>query len=263
MTRNLKFSTRSVKPAVGTPVTTLIGGSGWDSTNFLGTGNDLGLRGATTGFWAAWLFTHNAVPSTSQYPFTFFDGSGKGWLWYSAASNGVFNFSCGNLSSAFIASPTHSLISGNIGKIQLLVGVFTGAGGFVRQYASNAEIGSGTATSGYTLPGSGSSLYCSLGTRNNNAGGVPATDFTIFGCAGGNAVPSAGEITQLYADVKALGDIAPISGKTNNLYSVKQDFVSGFPNGLLDKSGSANMTFRGGLASGIDIVTTSNPVWMW
>lgn len=240
---------------------TMYGGSGWDSTNRLGTAIGAGLRGAAAGFWDAALVRVDTQSGTDKFAVATFDSTGKGMVTSTVDGWGTVRFRCGDLAgTGFINSPSDTIAAGDVGKVDLWVGVHTGAGGLVRLWTKRVQVGAGTATTGYTVPNP-ATYRCEIGSWS--AGSFPASGLTVFGRVGGVGVPSQAEIEALYDAVKLAGDLVAIPGKTDHLYSVKQDVVAGFPNGLTDRSGTDNMTFWNGASTGIDLETVVNPTFRW
>lgn len=242
---------------------TMVGGQGWDNANTLATAAGNGLRGtAADGVWIAVLLRVDAVPTANENPASCLDGSGKGWDLNNAAANGVYGFRVGNgAGNAFVTSPTYTFTAADVGKIHLMYGANDVANSLARLYVARAQVGAGSAVVGYTP--AQATIRTALGSRANFALNS-AGSFTLFGLVGGAVQPTQAEIEGLYDAVKLAGDVVAIAGKTTTLYSVKQDAAGSFPATLADKAGtSGSMTFTVGAASGVDLVTVSNPTFAW
>lgn len=240
----------------------MYGGSGWDITNRLGTAANLGIRGAIAGFWTAILCRVDAQAATAaEFASQSFDTSGKGF-----SIEGVTGFTtararAGNLAgNGFVSSPIATIAAGDVGKISLWTLIHTGTGGLVRFWSAGAEIGAGTPTTGYSLPGA--LIRYQIGQL---AASFPAENLTIFGTIGGNVIPTNPQLLDFYAACKAQGDIVDTGAMgVNHRYSVKDDVVGpGFPNGLLDTVGADNTTFFTGASTGINLQTVVDPVFTW
>jgi hypothetical protein len=223
------------------------GGSGWDTTNLLIGTAGAGVRGhATNGLFGGVLCSFSSIPSGVGYLAGNWTGAGTGWrAWHNGA---VLTF---DTMAATYTAPTRTITSDDLNKLQLWGWQWDTAR--VRSYFGRAEVGGGTLAATYTI--SDVSAAMALGIRSN--GTSPAhSGITIYGYVGGNTALTLPEIEALYDAVKAAGDVAAVPSKSAALYSVTQDRAgAAFPNGLLDKIGSANLTFTVGAASGINLET--------
>ena len=230
------------------PIQTLYGGSGWDGTNRLrGTAGE-GVAGNSGMVWVAVLFSINAVPALiggSSWLATYFNGAGTGWALEVGSNRNIrLNNILGGL------SPAYTLSASDVDKYQMVVAQYDGVR--LRLYMGRVEVGAGT-VAGYSAT-TGSQQF-SIGTSATAPEFLPP-EFTVYGVAAGDAGLTLGEVQTLFDDVKVAGDMVVIPGKTDALYSVTQDKVDAFfPDGLLDKVGSANLTFDAGTRLGIDLET--------
>jgi hypothetical protein len=201
------------------------------------------------------LFSCNAVPSGTGYLASHFNGGGDGWRMFHSGANLTFDVN----SNGSTAAPTRTIVSGDLDKLQLWVCQWDTAR--TRSYFGRAEVGSGTVVGSYTI--SANTERLTLGLRNN--GTAPAhSGITIYGFAGGNTALTLGEVQALFDAVKVADDIVVVPSKTAALYSVSQDRIdANFPNGLTDRSGSANLTFTAGAASGIALETRNDMAYGW
>lgn len=230
----------------------LLGGSGWDTTNQLGTAAGAGIRGHASGFWVA---VHANILSAvnGAYLASCFDGTITGWRLYQDSAT-TLRFEVANGAGAFVASSAYTFTAN---KENVFVGVFTGTQ--VQLFAARAQVGSNAAITGQSPAAAGNRM--TAGIRNN--GTAAHTGARIYGIVGGdNSVPTLAEVQALSDAIKAGGQVVDIAGKTAHRWSVQASATPpNFPATLSDLVGSSNMTFFAGAASGVDLDTVATPDW--
>lgn len=245
-------------PPVPPGPVTLIGGSGFDTTNLLQSPNGGGYRGNTSGFTIAVLCKIDTQVA-SGHLFCYIDGSGKGYRIYQNSGTTI-RMECGNLAgNAFENSPSYSPAA-DIGKVVLLVGVHTGTAGQISFWAGDKKVGGDTEATGYSLPSL--SLPNAIGHRNN--GTAAHTGATIFAVGGWNRALTNAEIHTLHDTVRSTGKLPTGIANTAMICNVADDAVgASFPAVLTDQVGSADFDFVAGDESGIVLETVTTPEWAW
>jgi hypothetical protein len=166
---------------------------------------------------------------------------------------------CGNLAGdGFENSPSYSP-SPDLGKVVLLVGVHSGAGGQISFWAGDKKVGGDTAATGYSLPSL--SLPNAVGHRNN--GTAAHTGATIFAWGGWNRALSNAEIHTLHDTVRSTGKLPTGIADTVMICNVADDASGSFPATVTDRVGSADFSFVSGAASGVALETINTPTWAW
>ena len=239
----------------GPPPITLYGGTGWDTTNRLGTGLGGGFRGNVGGHTIGCLFRINTQVDQGRL-LDYLDGSGKGWdlfqtsattlAWRNAnlAGNGWFT------SAAYSPAP-------DVGKLQLSVLVYTGT--VIEHWCSDEKVGADVAVNGYTLPQTGTTRQV-IGFRQNGTAAHTGAD--IFGWFGCNAVLDAAEIHDLYAEIAQTGLIPTGLTGAAQVCNVGTNVTgANFPATITNEvTDIADFTFYAGANTGIDLVTLTGPV---
>jgi hypothetical protein len=184
-----------------------------------------GVRGNATGFFAAALFTADIDPDSSEITTCFSTTPNKGWR-IRVAGTGKIAFLLYNGAGSLVQSPTFDLNGDeDPNLVHGIVGTYDGA--LVRMYLDRVEVGSGTATTGYTAPLS--TDHHEIGVRDN--GTSPMDIGKILGVIGSDlGVPVLADIQTWFDNVKAERDIVDMPGAVaaEFVYSVKRG-VQGLP----------------------------------
>ncbi len=156
-----------------------LGLSGWSGANRLRTAANGGPPGTAT-MSAGVVLRHDAVPAGVQFVFCRGDGvAAGGWLFWS--NGAAFQFSVIDGATTLRTAPAYTIVAGDVGKVVAYVGTLSG--GTVRLFRNDAEVGSGTAVTGYT-PGNAATQTAIGGAGGGSAN---ATQYTILGGAVANA----------------------------------------------------------------------------
>lgn len=235
----------------------MYGGSGWDTSNRLIGALGGTFRGITAGHVIACLCRIDTQVASAKL-LDYLDGSGKGWDLFQDTATSIRWRNANAAGNAWFSTAAYSPAP-DLGKVQLLLLRYTGPGGVVQMWASDAQVGADVAADGYTLPAT--SLGQAIGFRQN--GTVPHTGAVIFGWGAWSALTT-GVVHDIYAAVKATGKIPTGVGGEQLVCNVGDD-VSGasFPTTITDQVGSNDFTFALGSAAGIDLVTATNPTFAW
>lgn len=244
------------------------GVTGFSDLTYFQSALNAGIAGQAAGFWVAVyiIVTSQAVASTSRDLAGRRVGSGvSGWSINTATTNATVTFGCANGAGSFLTSPAYTITAGDVsGAVALLVvGVHDGSN--LRLYVKGAQVGSGTAITGFTT-----STVPNMGLGNGNAAfpsglsfGEPPDGVIVLGLAGGNGVPSAGEIATMDTACASANDIVAIPGKTDHLYSLKQDIAAAggsLPIKSADRVGTDDLFLIG---SGLVTAPRTERVWSY
>lgn len=214
--------------------------------------NPGGIEGNATGFWVAALFRIDtqAVASATRALFARYSSAPlAGWGFLTTGTNAVFSFY--NIDGVVSARPVnYGIAASNVGKIMLGVGVREP--GQIRLYVNKVQSGAPFALTGFTP--AVDRTYVGRRTSGN-----PASSATFFGGCGGIGIPTLAEIEAQADAVKVAGDIVEIPGKTDSLWSPKQDQAGSAPALLEDKIGAEDMQRVGAPV----LVQVTNPVFGW
>lgn len=244
------------------------GVTGFSDLTYYQSALNAGIAGQAAGFWVAvyMIVTSQAVANTTRDLAGRRVGSGtSGWSLNTYTTNATVSFFCANGVGSGVTSPAYTITAGDVsGAVALLVvGVHDGSN--LRLYVKGAEVGSGTAITGFTT-----SIVTNMGLGNNNSAfnggmpfGEPPDGVVILGFAGGHAVPTLGEITTMDTDSASANDIVAIPGKTDHLWSLKQDIVDAggvLPIRSLDRIGTDHLQLIG---SGLQVSPRTERVWSY
>ena len=172
------------------------GVSGFSTANYLSNaGLTSGIRGDNTnGVWTDALIRPDAVPSGTQY----IESAWAGVAGQSIVSSGAaLGFTAGN-ATANATSPTRTIAVTDVGKLMIFGGA-AGPADLARGFVNGAEISAGTALAGYAKD---TATAFSAGAR---AAVSPATNYSIFGIAGGDSAQVAANHAARAAAIKAAG----------------------------------------------------------
>lgn len=234
------------------------GALGFAGGNYFQTAVDGGVRGSASGFWFA---VHVRIEALSTAAAAIAECLGiapnEGWAIDCGSNFSTVYFTAVSGAAAFVNSATYVATAADTMQPRLFVAVHTGTA--LRFYVNRAQVGSDVAIAGYT-PASGQRQ--TFGSRE--AGAIPPSHLSGFGCAGGNGVPDLSEIQKLFDDVEAAGTIRPIPGKTDHLWDVTADVVASgqevVPATVLDRVGTDHLTRVG---SGLTLAQRVERVWSY
>jgi hypothetical protein len=219
----------------------MLGLTGICNPNALQTATPGGIAGQAAGFWVACVVRPTAL------------GSGNYWLTRIAAAAGwgllqngasTLVFRCANGVGTLVSSPNFTL-TGLTNTIVGVVGVHDGT--TVRLYANRAEVGSGTAITGFTAHSNRTYV---------GAAGSASAFLDFFGAAGGTGVPSASDVATWFDLVKANRQIQnmPGSAVTTNKWIPNSGATA-----PVDSVGSSNFSITGSLT----LASVGGTAWSW
>lgn len=254
-----RFGRRSAARAASSGSTTLTFGfgSGFNTTDTMGTAVGAGSRGsATLGHWCFFPFFMTAVPSGGTGYFAGDFSGSSGWVMRTSGTQIVY----GTNGTVFL-SPVRILAAGDVGKVHAALGFWNPTTLLTELYVDKVRIGTGTAAATFSPYSGGRNTF---GLRSI---GLSPTDpgIRLGGYSAGNAELTAGEISQLFDDYKATGNIPTVAGKTSNLYDLKAAVGggAGYPSTVTDSIGGANLTMYAGSAANLTYTAYSAPTVAW
>jgi len=217
----------------------LMGLSGFTDANHYETANGEGLRGSTSMTVAALCLQDSLTAAVVVIAST---RDPDGWQLQRHTAQGGYRFAIDNGAGTFVSSPVRSQTASENGKWFVLHGTYDGT--TVRLYFNGAEVGSGTATSGYTA---------SAGTVRMRVGGLSidgfaATGITIGGISGSDSVVLTGpQVLAHFNAIKNKREMVSITSaeQTNDVFrqaqAVPSEWVADVGDNL-DLSGSLSLT---------------------
>lgn len=225
---------------------TLVGHKDWTTSNYQATANPGGIAGTDTpGFWVSALITLDSQAVASGQRQIVQRHGGNGWALRVDGTNASLFGGFVNSALAFVYTPSIALTAGMVGQTHVATIVHDGS--FVRLYWDQAEVGSGTAITGFNSV----SGPMNIGSR---PGFYAADGWTIHGIAGGHAVPSLAQVQAHHAACKAaLAMVADPAVTTQDFWNADltgDSFVS--------DSGTDDATKTG---AALTAVTTTTPTW--
>lgn len=208
-----------------------------------------GLAGGTS-MWAATLFILDSTPVGSDYLHMRGQAAVRGWrLYVTSANRTLFSIVNGvgtNVTSPNVGSVPTAQVSG-------VVGTYDGA--TVRCYLNRAQLGSGTAATGYTAPNAGD-LYA-IGVRSNATS--PFDTGKILGTCGGTGVPSLANIQSWFDNAKTAKDVVDMVGATTtHMFSVRENGRTIPPTWVEEKATGEDLT-----RTGTPTLHSEEPTWAW
>jgi hypothetical protein len=219
------------------------GASGFAVGNYLTTATPGGEVGTAAGFGGCALYRLNALGNpgiTARSRPT----PPEGWELH-AASNALRISMIDGVGTS-ITAPTYTMTANDIGKWDLVVWQHDGS--FVRMYRARAQVGTGTAITGFT-PYASAPQY--IGCRS--PGVLVATGLSIAAVMTWTGTPTnLAAIQALYDFTKATGDVPnTVAGVTvTHLWSVTRDQLGGvMPIVLNDYAGADPMSVVGTLTA--------------
>lgn len=203
------------------------------------TSTQLGETGAGS-FWAAAFFavlSQSVASQARDLLATFIGSPNRGFELRSNATNTTLAFNACDNTNVSRASPTATITSADLGKLQLFVGVYDQPALKLRSYHKRAELSTGTTVTGYA-PNTSTGIRIGqwFSTALGNADGL-----AVYGVAGGLGLPSLAEIQAMYDATMATERIASIAGKTAFRIDLTADAVSNggaLPATLVNRDGA-------------------------
>lgn len=198
------------------------------------------------------------VPAGTQSPWSHagaITGPTAGWVvWSSGAS---LRFSACQAAGTFVTSPTRNWVVGDVGSLHAIVGTYDGA--TVRMYFNKAQVGAGTAGTGYATPSA--TLRTAIGAGDNNGtDSFAATSYEIMGVFFTDAVMSLAEI-QAWSDAsKAANDVA-LPGVGSNPLRWRTSDVRALPATWDDTVVPVTLDRRGAVVSLAVTNLGASPTW--
>ncbi|HEY3499314.1 MAG TPA: sialate O-acetylesterase [Polyangiaceae bacterium] len=252
-------------------VSQVTGITGFNTSNLLRTAALAGPQGNAAGFTIVVAFRVDTQVNGGNIV-EFLDGVRGGRIYQDTATTLLGEY--GNGVSAFIKAPPYRPAGGtgratDVGRDQIVA--FTYNAGYVHGWAgqigeSLQKVGKGTTTSAYVAPTTGTCRTC-IGARQN--GTAAHTGITIYSITQHTSPTNA----KLYAlaDFFYANGRFPVTGDpelpagTTNTYNFATDIANNggtIPTTILDRVGSANMTFSLGNTTGFSVDTnTHDPVY--
>lgn len=229
----------------------IYGGADWDTTNRMRAPAGQQYKGNAAGHTVAVLVRFDSQVVEAPL-IDFLDATGKGLdvrqntsttvVWRNAKASGADWW----VSAPYTPAP-------DIGKLVMLVMVYTGPGGFIEHWANDEKVGADTAADGYVQSGS---ITAAIACFKN--GTFPHTGLRWFGCGGWDRVFTPAEVHALYDTVAATGQIPLGLANQSLIINVTADAVPpSFPSTLrnLVTPGTGDFTFVTGSAAGINLVS--------
>lgn len=144
----------------------------------------------------------NATPTVANHIFSHFD-TAAGWV-FNLTVAGTLRLTIYDGAAALKHTPTFATTNG-----KFYVATATYDGTTLRLYVNGTEVGSGTASTGYTTP----SVNKGAIGKKSSAGGNAAVDITIFGCAfSDTTVLTADEVAAHWVASQSAGGVVPFRG---------------------------------------------------
>lgn len=237
---NRRTGSRRQSPGIGA-ASKLYGIGAIDSNTYLETSNPSGTPGSAAGFYVAVIARPKVLAAANYWASCLTAAAGWGFI-QPATSTMSFRAAAGD--GSIIHSPTYSL-AGLTNAIVPLVGVHDGTA--LRLYAARAQVGTGTAITGYST----------ISNRMRiGAGGASNSYLDWFGCIYGVGVPSLANIQQWFDDCVAQRRIADMPGTpASRIWRPIEDGSA-----PVDSVGSVAMTLSG---TGHTTLSLTAPMWGW
>lgn len=227
----------------GWPV--LQGLSGFTAANHLANaGLTSGVRGDdTNGVWTDVLVRPDVLTAGTQYLYS----TNTGVLGHAMITGTVFAMYAQN-GTTFAYSPYYTPVAADVGKLQFFGGT-AGPSNLVRGFRNSAEVGAGTALTGFAKS---STIAYSVGVR---AAASPASSHSIFGISGGDVEQTLTNHQARAAAIKAARAFVTAGGATpTHGWAVDSDAAT-----IPDIVGGDLLTRAGSLTLAQIIV----PTWPW
>lgn len=181
---------------------------GFDATHLISAG--LGLRGAVAGHWFELLVTKRAT-TTDEVLASDFTGNTTGGWYADIAANSKLQIGMSSASAAVGLSSLPAVSDG----LHHIAGVYDGTKTIA--YLDGVQVATSPT---FTYVVATTPLIIGAQTA---AGAFPATNQTVHGISGGNAIPTPAEIATAAAAALAQGKVVGIPGKTDKRWSMVED----------------------------------------
>lgn len=253
--RGFRGVRRAGRAIGGATIASLKGLTGFvATTNYAETASPGGINGVASGFWVACLFSiqSQAVGSATRHLVSkaLAVTPVAGWLLRTSGTNTGIGLAAANGVGTAVATPAFAIPAGHVGKAVLVVGVHTGTS--LQLYVDRLAQGAPAAITGYT-PQVGAMR---MGASPAGASAVAST--TIFGVAGGHAVPTLAQVQAYYDQVKAANGIL---GAMPGVTTQSAWNVLGATGTVPDSIDADPMTIT--TSGALSLVTQTPPVFSW
>jgi hypothetical protein len=253
-----------VSSAYPPAVSSLVGLSGFNTTNRIGSAALAGPKDAKT-----ILLAHRVTTQVNAaYLLDYLEGSGRGWRVWQATATAISSSFAPAAAGTWNESARY-YPANYVGKDQVLVAQNPVTSNYIDQWCGNtgesaAKTGAPAACTGFAAA-TGAAVRFALGCRQN--GSAAHTGLTIYAVAAFSATLTPSEIYEeldfFYENgrFRKTGD-AGLHVSATNTYNLGEDIsaASGsVPSTILDRVGSANLTFYAGSAPGGHSVSTNTP----
>lgn len=236
------------------PSTTLVyAHQGYAASNFYEAADSEGIYGSDTAFWLGVLFT--APPTSGSNETVTIAGlaGSRGWRIRFTSAGNLIGTAINGTPTA-VNTPASADLSGTStvhGAVLVL-----GTDNILRLYLDRAELGSGTAFVGYTLPSATDRHRIGLSTT-----GTQAYSGRILGVCGADGVaPTSANVNLWYDNCRTNTDIAVMPGTTTDqLWSVKREAAAVETEWVDSQGTTENMDKSGTLITDSRFV----PEWAW
>lgn len=211
-----------VQDRVGTDHLTRVGGlvvddgalRGFSARDFVASTPAGGLKGAASGHWVEILVNKRAF-ATDQMVYASGSGSSANGVQINIY-NGALYVAWGSGSGSVTATPQYALTDGS----HHICVLHNGTSGVV--YVDGVQRETTTPFTPVAAPATSPNV---IGVQRSDTGAFPATVETIYGVAGGDSVPSAGEVAAASVYALANKKVGGIAGKTDKRYSIVDDVI--------------------------------------
>lgn len=237
----------------GPPTSPFVGLQNFSATDYMATAGNAGEPGVATGFGIATLHQLPALSAFSSNH-TLVDRSSGATGWVQYYGNGpIIGWGAVSGAAAFTSSSTRLMLSSDVGRLFLHVGVHTGAGGFVRSYLDRVEQGVGTAIAGYT-PATSPQQLAKSPQFSPIPGVCPIVAHICF-----RGVPTLAQIQDLYDRVRALGDLpnTVLGATVTHRWSLRDELAGTTP--VTGQTAPAQLTDRITLAGADALLRNGAP----
>lgn len=219
---------------------TLYALGGLSNPIFLQTASPGGIAGTAAGFHVCMLFRPLAMANGNNFISRLAAAQGWGLRQFSATT---FAFQCANGVGTLVTSAAFTL-TGFTDKWIAAVGVHTGTQ--LQLWVNGAQVGADVAITGFTAQSN--RTYA-------GAAGAATPFFDLAGCGGGPGVPTAANIRDWFANVKAARRVFSVVGTADHLWPAKQTAIA-----PTDTVGTDHFSLGG---AGHTLVAVNYPVFGW
>ncbi len=215
------FARRSGGRAGGAGQTLIYGANAFTASDQFASADDAGIRGSANS-WGAAVWTYetafaapNAICGAGGV-----NATGSWNLWATTGTVYIRYVDSGPTQRSHFVAP------GALNTIHATL--FTHTSSTLQLWYNGTKIASPIATDGGFTDKVGNPFVVGC-RKNSGAFSYPFVSGKVVGCCGGDAagVPSDAEITAWFNAIKVAGDVVAIGSKTEQLWSVKQDWQNG------------------------------------